>query len=444
VNAWRPLREIPVLAFLAAAGVAPAAAPQPQTQDVLAYRVTLEPDFARRWVVGHEQIVFDPRSLASGELVFTASALTIRDARIDGVSVEPRVEGAELRIPVPRARARARRATLDVSFDGAPARGYELRDGVLVTSYFACDWMLCAQEAFGDKATIRLDLILPRTMTTVGPGTLVEARALADGKVRARWESTSAYSAYLYAFAAGELRPSTPGSMNADKGRVELRLISALPADAKLEALFAPTREMLIFFEGLAGTPFPRKDYTQLLVDGTAAQEQVSHSIIGRAAVEPMLKDPSEDWAIAHELAHQWWGNSITCTTLSEFWLNEGVTTFVVAAWKEHRWGRAAYERELDIARRRLAAAGEEWRDVRLTFDGKYPSLAVRRAIQYSKGALFLDALRTELGDELFWKGFRQYTRDNLGRSVTSSDFERAFERVSGRDLSGIFGAWVR
>lgn len=57
---------------------------------------------------------------------------------------------------------------------------------------------------------------------------------------------------------------------------------------------------------------------------------------------------------------------------------------------------------------------------------------------------MFLDALRTELGDELFWKGFRQYTRDNLGRSVTSSDFERAFERASGRDLSGIFGAWVR
>jgi aminopeptidase N len=429
-------------ALLGVSGVAPAAAPQPQTQDVLAYRVTLEPDFARRWVVGREQIVFDPRSLVSGELVFTASALTIRDARIDGVSVEPRVEGAQLRIPVPRARARARRATLEVAFDGAPARGYELRDGVIVTSYFACDWMLCAQEAFGDKATIRLDLILPRTMTTVGPGTLVEARALADDKVRARWESTSAYSAYLYAFAAGELRPSTPQS-NADQGRVQLRLISALPADAKLEALFAPTREMLIFFEGLAGAPFPRKDFTQLLVDGAAAQEQVSHSIIGRAAVEPMLKDPAEDWAIAHELAHQWWGNSITCTTLSEFWLNEGVTTFVVAAWKEHRWGRAAYERELDIARRRLAAAVEEWRDVRLTFDGQYPSLAVRRAIQYSKGALFLDALRTELGDELFWKGFRQYTRGNLGRSVTSSDFERAFERASGRDLSGIFGAWV-
>ncbi|MBW3560537.1 MAG: hypothetical protein KY449_12390 [Proteobacteria bacterium] len=106
---------------------------------------------------------------------------------------------------------------------------------------------------------------------------------------------------------------------------------------------------------------------------------------------------------MAHELAHQWWGNLVTCESWSEFWLNEGVTTYMVAAWKEHRWGRAAYDREMEIARRgreRAAAAGF---DKPLSWPGDYPSLRVRRAVQYGKGALFMGALRGQLGDAVFW-----------------------------------------
>lgn len=60
----------------------------------------------------------------------------------------------------------------------------------------------------------------------------------------------------------------------------------------------------------------------------------------------PVLADPTDDWVIVHELAHQWWGNLISCATWQDFWLNEGITTFMTAAWKEHRFGRAAYDAE--------------------------------------------------------------------------------------------------
>jgi len=121
------------------------------------------------------------------------------------------------------------------------------------------------------------------------------------------------------------------------RGRVELAYLSDAAAASELPALFAPTGQMLGWFEDKAGVPFPHARYAQVLTAGNAAQELVSHSLIGRAFLDPILKSPQEDWVIAHELAHQWWGNLVICETLSEFWLNEGVTTFMVAAWKEHR-----------------------------------------------------------------------------------------------------------
>src|SRR3546814_3863365 len=134
--------------------------------------------------------------------------------------------------------------------------------------------------------------------------------------------------------------------------------------------------------------------------------------------------DPSQDWAIVHELAHQWWGNLITCATLKDFWLNEGITTFMTAAWKEHRYGSAAYEAELDIARKRLDRARAEGFDKPLAWEGHYPSLGVRRAVQYSKGALFMDRLRATIGDAAFWAGLRQYTPSHAAGTVTRLDLE--------------------
>src|SRR6185436_12191835 len=110
----------------------------------------------------------------------------------------------------------------------------------------------------------------------------------------------------------------------------------------------------------------------------------------GTEEVAPILKDPHEDWAIAHELAHQWWGNSLTCADWSELWLNEGLTVFMVAAYKEARWGRADYERELALANKRWAAAKAQSFDVPLSWKGAYPSLKLKRAMAYAKSVVFL------------------------------------------------------
>ncbi|HYW16652.1 MAG TPA: M1 family aminopeptidase, partial [Allosphingosinicella sp.] len=71
------------------------------------------------------------------------------------------------------------------------------------------------------------------------------------------------------------------------------------------------------------------------------------------------------------------------------------------------------------------------------------PSLGARRAVTYSKGALFMDSLRRELGEAAFWAGLKRFTREFAGKAATSRDFQRIYQESSGRDLSALFDQWV-
>jgi aminopeptidase N len=298
--------------------------------------------------------------------------------------------------------------------------------------------MICSQDAPGDKARFELSLRLPAGIGSLSVGRLRSIKAETDGSRVHLWRETRPYSAYLYGFAAGHFREA-----RARQGRAVLSYLSPTASPQEMKALLSTTEAMVRFLEAKAGLPLPVRRYTQLLVSGDEAQEAATYSVIGLKQIEPILSDPGNDWVVVHELAHQWWGNLVTARNWDHFWLNEGIVTFMTAAWKEHRFGRAAYVAELDIARRRLARLKEAGGDRPLAFAGPYPSLAARRSVQYSKGALFLDHLRTQLGEDSFWNGLKSFTRTHAGGVVESRDFQRAFEKASGRDLSAMFDEWV-
>ena len=116
---------------------------------------------------------------------------------------------------------------------------------------------------------------------------------------------------------------------------------------------------------------------------------------------------------------------------------------FMTAAWKEQRWGRAAYDHEMADAQRAWDSAKKAGMDEPLSWQGTYPSLQAKRRIAYGKSMVFLDTLHSQLGDDVFWRGVRRYTQANAGRSVTAKDLQTAFEWASGHDLSATFRAWV-
>ena len=401
--------------------------------DVAEYTVALTPDAASGAVSGRETIRLTPvRALDA--LRFSGNALAISDATLNGapVLVEASGEGVVFRPAVPL--AKGAKVVLRFTYAGQPRGGIVVVPGGIYTSYSACEWMVCLQDSPGDKARFSLALTVPKGAVAAGPGRRTGESGLSDGRSVVRWTTQHDWSPYLYGFAVGDF---------AEAGEGSLRYLNASGAPAELDAMFAETPDMVAFLSDKAGVALPVQRFTQVLVPGYEAQEAAGMSLIGRKAIERDLAEPETEWILIHELSHQFWGNLVTCDSWRSFWLNEGFATFMTAAWKEHRYGRAAYDAELDVARSRLAKARENGFDKPLEWDGDYPSIGVRRAVQYGKGALFLDHLRRKLGDEAFWAGVKRYTRAHAGGTVTSADLKAAMEAVSGRDLSGDFAQWV-
>lgn len=389
--------------------------------DVLSYDVRIVPDFEEQTVSGETVIRFKSTAHGLTALSFSANALDVT-ASLDGTDIVRSEIADDRRVfHLPRPMRKGKVGRLVVTFKGRAPKGLVWTAAAVYANYFTCDYQICDQDRPGDKARVRFEVVAPQGTVVVSPGS-----------------ARRPISAYLLGFAAGRFDGVGIGIEH------QATMVWSVGREpTTISNMFIDTPQMMAFFEQKAGVRLPAPSYTQVLVEGGEAQEAWSHSIIGLDNIAPILKDPHEDWVIAHELAHQWWGNAVTCADWSELWLNEGLTVFMVAAWKEHRWGRADYDRELELANKRWAAAKAEGFDVPLSWQGKYPSLKLKRAMAYAKAVIFLDTLRRELGEDAFWRGIKNYTLTNWDKTVRAQDLQRAFERSANRDLKALFQTWV-
>jgi aminopeptidase N len=174
-------------------------------------------------------------------------------------------------------------------------------------------------------------------------------------------------------------------------------------------------------------------------MENTTATTFYEHVLLDkRAAI-----DITSDDIIAHELAHQWFGDYVTCRDWSEGWLNEGFATFFEHIWREKDLGRDEYEYGLlgDLEAY-TAEAGGRYRRPIVCQDYDAPLDLFDRHL-YEKGALVLHMLRVELGDEVFWRGIGDYLHSHAKGIVETRDLMRALEKSSGRSLGRFFEQWV-
>jgi len=420
-----------LLAFLPAQ----ARAAEPRAFTPREYRAEIRPDLATRSIAGTTEISFERTTATAREISIPTNGLVVTGVRVDGGKVPFTHEDGVLRVAQPAPGSDSLRLAVD--YHGEAPRGLVFGEGFVYSVFDTCRWMICDDDP-GVRAPITMEIVVPAGFEVVASGGAVGVHAEGADLVRHEWREERPYSAYLYGFAAGRFAKA-----HEMYGAVDLRYLGPSDTTDELCRKFERTAEMLAFFEDKAGVPLPHAAYTQVLVPGGAAQEMSSFSVLGRAVLDPILESPHEDWAIAHELAHQWWGNLLTCRTWRDFWLNEGITVFMVAAYKEHKWGKADYDHELELCRTRHQRAKDAGFDKPLRFEGPYPDLRTKRAVVYYKGALFMAALREAMGDAAFWSGFKAYTQEQAGRSVETADFKRAMEAAAGRSLDGLFAEWV-
>jgi aminopeptidase N len=145
---------------------------------------------------------------------------------------------------------------------------------------------------------------------------------------------------------------------------------------------------------------------------------------------------------IAHEIAHQWFGDSVTESTWSDLWLSEGFATYFAGLFVQRYEGEEAFQQYMKDASRRAFEYERAHRTP--IFDRDTENLmSLLNPNNYEKGAWVLHMLRANLGDALFFKSIRTYYDSHLQSNASTEDLRRAFEKVSGKDLRGFFARWV-
>jgi aminopeptidase N len=412
-----------------------------QGVDVLSYTAVVEPKFETQSIVGRVHVLFTARS---STLILDAGDLVIESVRDDGQPLPFAKRAAELHIELGAGASGGERA-VDIEYHGGPRRGLSfVPDGDQVSASFATSQWLPVVDDPSERATLDLTLAVPANLRLreIASGAANESKLSREtGKTTTRWLLDRPMPSYLYGFAAGHFEGAGQHAGHRDVSLLYLGP-NTLAAE-QLARIFAATPDMLTFFEAKSGIDYPFRAYTQVLLRGGRGQELAGLAFFGESYGEGVLADERNIWLGAHELAHQWWGNGVTNASWNHFWLNEGIGTFMTAAYLEHRFGREEYRRHIDAARAKYEALRAAGHDKPLVFpDWSNPS-AEDRSIVYDKGAYVIHLLREELGEDAFWAGIRLYTTRHWEQSVTTPDFERAMADAAGRDLSEFFARWV-
>ena len=301
------------------------------------------------------------------------------------------------------------------------------------------------QGAAGDYATAVLHLDVPAGQMAVSGGTLGPPRT--EGG-RTLLEYRQELPAKYITVAVGRLVEGA--GTNASS---KLRGFSVPRIRAQAPAVLSDAAEMLAFFEGLFG-PCPYPALNVVLMEGRAPG---GHSPPGMVVMStrPLLlrrtlrDDPATFWDVpgfflAHELAHQWWGQGVAGQNYHERWISEAMAQYAAALWVRHDLGDAMFRTVMGRMARwamRHSDQGPIHLGHRLGHLQGDPQ--IYRAVVYDKGAWVLHMLRELVGDDAFRHGLTAIQRDHRYGKVGAEHIRLALEKESGLDLEPYFRAWI-
>ncbi len=391
----------------------------------------------------------------AGHLVLDAVGFEIESVTLDARPATFEYDGRSLRVPIDAASESAR---VVVAYRATPRRGlYFLEPDEHYPERPRQVWSQCQEEDARHwipchdsphaKMTTEIVARVPTGWHALSNGALVEHHPGRDGQLDVfHYKMTEPHSSYLVTLVAGEFARMTD-SARVDSRDVPLAYLVPKGREEDGRRAFAQTPRMIEHFSAITGVPYPWSSYAQVVVadfifggmENTTATTMYEHILLDeRAAL-----DVSSDDLVAHELAHQWFGDFVTCRAWYEGWLNEGFATFFEHVWRETSLGRDEYDfgLKVDLDAYMTEAHGRYRRPI-VCQDYDAPLDLFDRHL-YEKGGLVLHALRKELGDTLFWRGVGAYLSRHARGVVETRDLQRALEDVSGRSLGRVFEQWV-
>jgi aminopeptidase N len=216
-----------------------------------------------------------------------------------------------------------------------------------------------------------------------------------------------------------------------------------------VQPAFGKTKDILRIFEELTGIDFPFNKYDQTIVAefNFGGMENITATTLDDKTVflaeMPFGRSIVED-LVAHEIAHSWFGNLVTCRNWAELWLNESFATFLEAAYREKMYGRNNYMRKIREDADQYFSYEARTRQKHGLFNHlARPDDSIFNPVAYQKGSVVLHILRETIGDETFWKALNIYLTRHQWENVETPDLQKAFEEASKQNLDWFFKQWV-
>jgi aminopeptidase N len=372
--------------------------------------------------------------------------LNLADFRIGRVRVDGRAphythRGGRLRIrPAKPIRAGAA-FTVEVHWSGNPKPvtspwggiGWEeLEDGALVASQpvGAPSWYPCNDRP-ADKASYQISVTTPSAYSVVVGGRLLTRTTKASTTTWV-YEQSAPTSSYLVGLSIGRYQTvllGDPGEGGVPQyGHIPARLLPQFSRD------FARQPAMMELFQELFG-PYPFGEYAVVVTEEEldVPVEAQGLSLFGANHVDGAR---GSERLVAHELAHQWFGNSVTVADWRHIWLNEGFAKYAEWLWSERSGGLTAAQLAA-TAHRKLSSLPQ---DLRLSDPGRKRMFDDRL---YERGGLVLHAVRCALGEEAFFRMLRGWAGVHRAGTVTTGTFITHAARFASRPLDDLFTAWL-
>jgi aminopeptidase N len=362
----------------------------------------------------------------------------ITSLTVDRRRAEFRRDGQEL-VVTPREKLRNRKSfTVVVKYAGTPPvitdpdgsiEGWvPTDDGVFVPGepQGAPAWIPSSDHPT-DKATFTFHATVPEGITAVGNGQLLSQKTR-HGQTTFVWDSTEPMATYLATVTIGKFQVATSRTPS---GIPVYTAVDPALASASAASV-AKIPDIIEYFSSIFGRyPFASAG---AIIDRAP---DVGYAL--ESQTKPIFSSAPSLNTMAHEIAHQWYGDSVSVKRWSDIWLNEGFATYAQWLWTEHSGGATAQQTFDSTSNYGRAATSAFWQTV--TADPG--TMDMFGNVPYNRGAMTLHALRGKIGDAVFFQLVKKWATANRYGNASTADFIRQAEKMSGKDLKTFFDVWL-
>jgi aminopeptidase N len=303
------------------------------------------------------------------------------------------------------------------------------------------EWFPC-YDAPNDRATCETIVTVDSKYQVISNGELVDVKEdKAQNTKTYHWKMDYPFSSYLVSLVVGEF-----AELKQEANGIPIYHYVYKDQLDNAKVSFSTVPEMIKFYSAKLDQPYPYKKYAEIMAyEFPGGMENITATTMSDSSVrDKRALIDNNDSLSAHELAHQWFGDLITCRDWSELWLNEGFANFMDATWLGHAYGEEEYLRDMLEAQGAVLGRYKQ---------GSHRPISTKRFYQpddlfdensYARPQIIINLLKHLLGEDAFWHSIQHYIKVNRNRGlVTTTDLSHAIEDVTGQNLDWFFDQWI-